>query len=83
MQIMSYRGYTASTISDSTVMGHSPAASTGKRVRPSAVRGCTMSRTDVNGLHSDDIMTAKGTYALAGSLLVGLMLWGSMLAMVI
>jgi hypothetical protein len=42
-----------------------------------------MSRTDVNGLHSDDIMTAKGTYALAGSLLIGLMLWGSVLALVV
>jgi hypothetical protein len=64
-------------------MGHSPAAGTGKRAGPKAVRGCTMSRTDVNGLHSDDIMTAKGAYALAGSLLVGLMLWGSVLALVV
>lgn len=42
-----------------------------------------MNITDVNDPYSDDIMTAKGAYALAGSLLVGLMLWGSVLALVV
>lgn len=42
-----------------------------------------MDITDVNGSYPDDIMTAKGAYALAGSLLVGLMLWGSVLALIV
>lgn len=42
-----------------------------------------MNVTNVNGSYPDDIMTAKGAYALAGSLVVGLMLWGSVLALVV
>lgn len=42
-----------------------------------------MGTARINNTFSDDIMTAKGTYAMAGSLVVGLMLWIGVLALIV